>query len=377
MATFSSWNDALRTVAWIVDPTLFNGWNGVNNWQIDLTPVETVQPFSTQDILKQRQQAYTNLWDTNLANIYWNLWNEADAYSNTANQIWGFYNALAQDVANREQWLADAKYNVANQLNQDLLNQRNYAMSMFWPQWQLTTEINKYYDDLWNYLASDAGRQMANIAAQWVHSWASLWAIRAQQNEAYNQSFARYVQAKEQEINAKTNVANQLMNYMSALRKEYWDTTNEYIINQYQRANDLLNNLSTSLAKDNIDLANLRLSTSLSGSGSWGWSSSWWTGISYTPIWDWYYFGSDWNYYKAWADWNPVMVSKPTEQSNTVTDPAKQTTLNDVAKENPQGKVKNATPDYINDALGYVSYANPLMWLSLRLNNYVKNLLNK
>lgn len=371
MATFSSWNDALRTVAWIVDPTLFNSWNGVNNWQIDLTPVETVQPFSTQDILKQRQQAYTNLWDTNLANIYWNLWNEADAYSNTANQIWGFYNALAQDVANREQWLADAKYNVANQLNQDLLNQRNYAMSMFWPQWQLTTEINKYYDDLWNYLASDAGRQMANIAAQWVHSWASLWAIRAQQNEAYNQSFARYVQAKEQEINAKTNVANQLMNYMSALRKEYWDTTNEYIINQYQRANDLLNNLSTSLAKDNIDLANLRLSTSLSGSGSWGWSSS--AGTPSNIITD-----ANWNRYQVNADWSLTPItSTNTENSGVVTDPAKQTTLDDVAKESPQGKVKNATPDYINDALKYVSYVNPLIWLPLRWYNYVRNLLNK
>lgn len=374
MATFSSWNDALRTVAWIVDPTLFNSWNDVNNWQIDLTPVETVQPFSTQDILKQRQQAYTNLWDTNLANIYWNLWNEADAYSNTANQIWGFYNALAQDVANREQWLADAKYNVANQLNQDLLNQRNYAMSMFWPQWQLTTEINKYYDDLWNYLASDAGRQMANIAAQWVHSWASLWAIRAQQNEAYNQSFARYVQAKEQEINAKTNVANQLMNYMSALRKEYWDTTNEYIINQYQRANDLLNNLSTSLAKDNIDLANLRLSTRLSGSGSWWWSSS--VGTPSTPKtvtvdWVTYTLNPDWTITTSWL--------QSEEQSSAITDPDKQTTLDDVAKKGPQGQARNATPGYINKVLNYAANvaanaANPF-WLWWYLT--IRNLLNK
>lgn len=374
MATFSSWNDALRTVAWIVDPTLFNSWNDVNNWQIDLTPVETVQPFSTQDILKQRQQAYTNLWDTNLANIYWNLWNEADAYSNTANQIWGFYNALAQDVANREQWLADAKYNVANQLNQDLLNQRNYAMSMFWPQWQLTTEINKYYDDLWNYLASDAGRQMANIAAQWVHSWASLWAIRAQQNEAYNQSFARYVQAKEQEINAKTNVANQLMNYMSALRKEYWDTTNEYIINQYQRANDLLNNLSTSLAKDNIDLANLRLSTKLSGSGSWWWSSSTWTPstpVTKTIDWVTYTLNPDWTITTSWL--------QSEEKTGAITDPDKQTTLDDVAKKGPQGQARNATPGYINKVLNYAANvaanaANPF-WLWWYLT--IRNLFNK
>ena len=130
----------------------------------------------------------------------------------------------------------------------------------------MTNEINKYYDDLWNYLATDAGRQAATIAAQWMHSWASLWAIRAQQNQAYNESFGRYIQAKEQEINAKQQIAANLINYMSTLRKEYWDTTNQYIISQYQRANDLLNNLSQSIASSNIELAQTRLKSSLGGS---------------------------------------------------------------------------------------------------------------
>ena len=134
--------------------------------------------------------------------------------------------------------------------------------------------MNSYYDDLWNYLATDAWRQAANIAAQWMHSWASLWAIRAQQNEAYNESFGRYVQAKEQEINAKQQIASNLINYMSALRQEYWDTTNQYIISQYQRANDMLNSLSQNIASSNMELANAKLSASLSrGSGSSKWNS--------------------------------------------------------------------------------------------------------
>jgi hypothetical protein len=208
------------------------------------------------------------LWDA-----YNALWSWSDAFSNTANQLNQFYNQLAADVSQREQGLASAKYDLANQLTNDLLSQRQYVMDTFGPQGTLTQEINKYYDDLGNYLATDAWRQAANIAAQGVHSWASLWAIRAQQNEAYNESFGRYVQAKEQEINAKQQIASNLINYMSTLRQEYWDTTNQYIISQYQRANDMLNSLSQNIASSNMELANAKLSASLSrGSGS---SSQW------------------------------------------------------------------------------------------------------
>lgn len=230
--------------------------------------------FSPAEAYRLQAQWYYSNWNKNLWDAYNALWSWSDAFSNTANQLNQFYNQLAADVSQREQGLASAKYDLANQLTNDLLSQRQYVMDTFGPQGTLTQEINKYYDDLWNYLATDAWRQAANIAAQWVHSWASLWAIRAQQNEAYNESFGRYVQAKEQEINAKQQIASNLINYMSALRQEYWDTTNQYIISQYQRANDMLNSLSQNIASSNMELANAKLSASLSrGSGSSQWNS--------------------------------------------------------------------------------------------------------
>ena len=224
--------------------------------------------FSPAEVYKLQADWYYNQWNTALWDAYSALRDWSNTFSNTASQINSFYNQLAQDVENREGVLAWAKYDLADQLNRDMLSQRDYVMDMFWPQWTLTQEVNRYYDDLGNYLATDAWRQAAEIAAQWIHSWASLWAIRAQQNQAYNESFARYVQAKEQEINAKQQIANNLINYMSTLRQEYWDTTNQYIIQQYQRANDLLNSLSQNIANSNIQLAQARLW------GSWWWSSS-------------------------------------------------------------------------------------------------------
>lgn len=229
--------------------------------------------FSPAEAYRLQAQWYYSNWDKNLWDAYNALWSWSDAFSNTANQLNQFYNQLATDVSQREQGLASAKYDLANQLTNDLLSQRQYVMDTFGPQGTLTQEINKYYDDLWNYLATDAWRQAANIAAQGVHSGASLWAIRAQQNEAYNESFGRYVQAKEQEINAKQQIATNLINFMSTLRQEYWDTTNQYIISQYQRANDMLNALSQNIASNNIELANARLNASLS---RWGGSSNSW-----------------------------------------------------------------------------------------------------
>lgn len=251
---FSSWDEAVATVTNIVEWTQQAPYS---------------QPFSTADSLKLQMEGYQNMWDNTLADAYKNLWNWVNSYSNVANQIWDFYWALANDVIGRENQLGQAKANLANQLNQDLLNQRGYVMDMFGPNWTLTNEINQYYTDMWNYLATEAGREAANIAAQWVHSWASLWAIRAQQNEAYNNAYGRYLQAKEQEINAKQQIASNLINYMSTLRKEYWDTTNQYIIWQYQRANDLLNSINTDLNSQYSQLAAAQLNA-----GSW-WGSGW------------------------------------------------------------------------------------------------------
>lgn len=244
----------------------------VTNWGYRIIP-ETgtnwgTPVFSPAETYKLRADWYYDLGDKNLWDAYSALWKDSNAYSNTASQINDFYWALANDIVARETWLAWVKSDLANRLISEMANDRQYVMDTFWPNWTLTSEINKYYDDLWNYLATDAGRQAAAIAAQWMHSWASLWAIRAQQNKAYNETFGRYIQAKEQEINAKQQIATNLINYMSTLRKEYWDTTNQYIIGQYQRANDLLNSLSKSIADNNAQLASLRLTNSIKGSSS-------------------------------------------------------------------------------------------------------------
>lgn len=251
-----------------------------DNKYLTSVPVGTVPPeassaakrnqvFTPAETYKFKADWYYNQGDTALWDAYNALWKWSNAYSNIANDINNFYSQLWEDVYKREMALAWAKQALADRLYEDMWQTRQYALNMFWPNGQLTREVNTYYDDLWNYLATDAGRQAAEIAAQWMHSWASLWAIRAQQNQAYNESFARYVQAKEQEINAKQAIANNLINYMSTLRREYWDTTNQYIIQQYQRANDLLNSLSQNIANSNIQLAQARL-----------WGGGWWSSSS-------------------------------------------------------------------------------------------------
>ena len=260
---YASWDDALNDVINIV-----NSWNTTNDYpHTEIIPWK----FSTSDSLKYQWQGYQNDGNDTLANAYKDLWTGSSQYDNVANQINSFYNALYNDVNSRENQLGSAKSQLANQLNEGIARDYDYVMWMFWPEWTLTNEVNKYYTDMWNYLATEAGREAANIAAQWVHSGASLWAIRAQQNEAYNNAYSRYLQAKEQEINAKQQIASNLINYMSTLRKEYWDTTNQYIISQYERANDLLNSIATDLTKQYVSLAWARIQT---WSGSWGSSAN-------------------------------------------------------------------------------------------------------
>lgn len=57
---------------------------------------------------------------------------------------------------------------------------------------------------------------------------------------------------------------------MSTLRKEYWDTTNQYIIEMYKRAADLYEKTAMSALAD-INSYNQLQATA---SWSWGWSSS-------------------------------------------------------------------------------------------------------
>ena len=241
--------------AWKIDNLLSN--SNLNN---AFSPAETYQLAS---------QWYANQWNTTMANAFWNIANNIWKYSNFANDAVTSADALLNYIRWNESGLQSVAGNLYNSLVSDLQTQRDYVNSMFWPEWKLTQEVNKYYDDLWNYLSTDAGRQAATIAAQWIHSWASLWAIRAQQNEAYNNSFQRYVQAKEQQINAKQQIASNLINFMSTLRKEYWDTTNQYVIELYKRANDMYNSIAQNLASEINSYNKLAIQGS-----SWGSSSS-------------------------------------------------------------------------------------------------------
>lgn len=227
----------------------------------------TTPTFSNQEVYNIQSQGYRNAGNNSLADAYGNIANNLWAYSTFANNTLQGYDSLLNYVRNNENWLQALARGHYNNLMQDLESSRNYANQMFGPNGELTKEVNQYYDDLGNYLSTDAGRQAAAIAAQWVHSGASLGAIRAQQNAAYNESFGRYVQAKEQQINAKQQLAANLLNYMSALRQEYWDTTNQYVIDLYRRANDMYNSIAQSAAADLNQYNQLRASRVWAGGG--------------------------------------------------------------------------------------------------------------
>lgn len=255
-------------------------WPMATNGTGTVTPV-TSSPFSNADVYNLQSQWYANLWDNAMSQAYWNIANNLWAYSNFANTSLNNYDALLNYIKGNEQGLQSVAGKLYNNLVGDIQTQRDYINQMFGPEGTLTKEVNTYYDDLWNYLATDAGRQAARIAAQWMHSWASLWAIRAQQNEAYNESFWRYIQAKEQQINAKQQLASNLINYMSTLRQEYWDTTNQYIIELYKRANDMYNSIAKSAAADIADYNKYRLAYSWTPT-----TTSWTTSGSLIP---WYH----------------------------------------------------------------------------------------
>ena len=285
-----SWDEMLERVKWIVwvnwtptwysktpsyyskTPTTNYWWNNLvwNNGKVVYNPAnfnwQEYKPFSVADTLAQRAQWYQAQGLEWLANSFKTLNKENNAYNNTANKITDYYTALANDINSRENALAQRKESLANQLSQDIANNRQYVMDYFWPNWIFTNEVNKFYDENGNYLASEAGRQMAMANAEWIQSGASLWAQRAARNEAYNNAFQNYLKVKEQEIAAKTSIAQQLINYMTALRQEYWETQNAYVISQYQRANDLLNTISQNLAQTQASIASAKMQQSVSSS---------------------------------------------------------------------------------------------------------------
>lgn len=276
------------------------------------TSQTTPPAFSNADAYSLQSQWYANQWNNVLANAYWDLAKNLWKYSSFANNSLWAYDSLLNYVRGNEQNLQWASNQLYNQLVWDLQNSRNYLYNTFWPEWTLTKEVNQYYDDLWNYLATDAGRQAAQIAAQWVHSWASLWAIRAQQNEAYNESFQRYIQAKEQQINAKQQIAKQLLDYMGTLRQEYGNTTNQYIIDLYKRANDLYNNIASSATAD-IDSYNQALATA-----QWT-SSSKWQSMTLEDYATWVnYLVSAWKITKE--QWNEMIANAYNQYYNIISE---------------------------------------------------------
>lgn len=252
----------------VYNPANWNRWYDNYIGRNTTNSNQTYTPFSVADTLKQRADGYQAQGLEWLANSYRTLNKENNIYNNTANKIADYYSALANDINSRENALAQRKESLANQLSQDIANQRQYVMDYFGPNWIFTNEVNRFYDENGNYLASEAGRQMAMANAEWIQSGASLWAQRAARNEAYNNAFQNYLKVKEQEISAKMNIQTQLINYMKALREEYGNTQNAYVISQYQRANDLLNALSTDLAQTQAWIATAQLQKATAGGGS-------------------------------------------------------------------------------------------------------------
>lgn len=326
--------------------------------------------FSPEELYAIKAQGYWNQWDNILANAYWDIANNLWRYSTYANNTLGTYDNLLNYMAGNEQQLQWTAGNLYWNLVNDINTQRDYVYNTFWPDGTLTKEVNAYYDDLWNYLATDAWRQAATIAAQGTHSGASLGSIRAQQNEAYNESFQRYIQAKEQQINAKQQIAANLINFMSTLRQEYWNTTNQYIIELYKRANDLYKDVATSAASD-LNQYNQLLATP-----AWwgGWSSSA-SGTQLLPRWlvsnwDWTYSDSQWNRYDS--NWNIIGKSESktkwviTSEVSRTGEETPATTNNN----NINNKLNNANSLNIWRLINKISLSNPFY-------EPVNNLLNR
>lgn len=203
---------------------------------------------------------------------YRNLANQAGMRWDAQRNILNWYDGLANDVANRQQYVTDISGNLANNLLWDINNQRDYIYSLYWPNGSITQEVNDYYSGLSNAIAWDTGRQLAQNDVNAKMAGASVWANRNTQNQIYNEGYERALKAKEADINAKNNIVSSLQNYMSALRSEYGDTTDKYIIQKYQQANDLLNQIQSSMTQDMVNLENSKLQFNMQRALS-GWAS--------------------------------------------------------------------------------------------------------
>lgn len=283
----------------------YNPILGGNSW------AATITPLSTSEVLNARYQAARNAGNTNLAEAYKTLNKENNAYNRVANQIADYYNTLAQNVAAREEGLAAEKRTLANKLFDDMASQKDYVWGLYWPEGTLTKAINTYYDDMGDYLASEAGREMAYADALWVQSWASLWMMRAQRNQAYNEAFQKSLQVMQNELEAKQSIAQNLITFMTNLRQEYWNTANTYIISQYQRANDLLNTIEESIASTSANIAAARLAWTKGSSSNKNTETKWEDLTTIQKVqklkeW-WYYF---WHWLDKNGSWDIITYTK-------------------------------------------------------------------
>ena len=194
-----------------------------------------------------------------LSQQYRNAANQAGMRWETQNNILNWYDSLANDVANRQAYVTNMSGDLANSLLWDINNQRDYIYSLYWPNGSITQEVNDYYSGLSNAISWDTGRQLAQSDVNAKTAGVSVWANRNTQNQIYNEGYERALKAKEADINAKNNIVSALQNYMTALRTEYWDTTDKYIIQKYQQANDLLNQIQSSMTQDMVNLENSKL----------------------------------------------------------------------------------------------------------------------
>lgn len=236
----------------------------------DIPP--TLGGVTPQQYLNNYADMY-NQSNPTISQQYRDLADQAGMRWDAQRNILNWYDGLANDVANRQQYVTDISGNLANNLLWDISNQRDYIYSLYWPNGSITQEVNDYYSGLSNAIAWDTGRQLAQSDVNAKMTGVSIWTNRNTQNQIYNEGYERALKAREADINAKNNIVSALQNYMSALRTEYWDTTDKYIIQKYQQANDLLNQIQSSITQDMVNLENSKLQFNIQRALS-GWTSN-------------------------------------------------------------------------------------------------------
>ncbi len=247
---------------WNLNDLFFGGGEYVDNnyWYVPINQIDN------QSMLQNYSDYYQNQ-NPRIADIYWWLAKNAGIWGDTQRNILNRYDALANDVNTRQSYITDMSGAYGNDLLNDINNQRDYIYSLYWPNGSITNEVNDYYSWLANAISWDTWRQLAQNDVNARDIGMSVWANRNTQNDSYNEWYQRMLQAKEQDINAKNNIIAALQQYTTNLRQEYWNTADQFIIQKWQQANDLMNNLSSSVAQQMVELENAKLQYALTPKG--------------------------------------------------------------------------------------------------------------